>query len=61
MSPNPTQNQEQFEAKAKAEGWRCTRCGKGITFEDQETYQEAGRCSRCHYEVDTESGTIPSL
>ena len=61
MSADPAEDREEFEARAKAESWRCTRCGKAITFEDQEAYLEAKRCSRCHYEVDTESGTISSL
>jgi hypothetical protein len=58
---DPAVDRSQFEAKAKAENWKCSRCGKPITFEDQEPYLEAKRCSRCHYELDTESGTIPSL
>jgi RNA polymerase-binding transcription factor DksA len=61
MAPDPGESKEQFEAKAKAEGWKCSRCGKAISFEDREAYLEAGRCSQCHYELDTESGTIPSL
>jgi hypothetical protein len=61
MSPNPTETREQFEAKAKTDGWKCTRCGKTIKFEDKETYLESKRCSRCHYELDTESGPIPTL
>ena len=61
MSPNPTETSEQFEAKANAEGWKCTRCGNAITFEDKETYLESKRCSQCHYELDTESGPIPTL
>jgi len=58
MSPA---TRETFEARARAEGWKCTRCGKAITFEDREAYLEAKRCAQCHEELDTESGTIPKL
>ena len=52
---------EVFETQAKAEGWKCTRCDKPITFEDLEAFLEAKRCKRCHYQLDTESGTIAEL
>ena len=55
------ETRESFDAKARAEGWTCTRCGKAITFEDREAYREAQRCARCHYETDTESGAIGKL
>lgn len=58
MSP---ETRESFESKAHAEGWKCTRCGKVITFEDREAYLEARRCATCHDELDTESGTITRL
>jgi DNA-directed RNA polymerase subunit RPC12/RpoP len=61
MAANPTQTREQFEAQAKAEGWKCSRCGKPIAFDDRDAYLESTRCSQCHYELDTESGPIPSL
>ena len=61
MSPDPTETREGFEARAKAEGWKCSRCGKEISFEDRETYRESNRCAQCHYEMDTESGPIPTL
>lgn len=52
---------ETFEARAEAEAWKCSRCGKPIKFGDRDTFQEASRCSQCHEEVDTESGTISKL
>ncbi len=59
--PNRFETKTEFEAAAKAEGWKCSRCGKAIAFEDRETYLESKRCARCHEELDTESGTIPAL
>ena len=61
MSPNPKETREAFEAKAKAGSWKCSRCGKSITFEDKDSYLEAERCAQCHFELDTESGPIPTL
>jgi hypothetical protein len=61
MSPDSTDTREEFEAKANAEGWKCSRCGKAIKFADKEPYLESKRCSQCHYELDTESGPIPTL
>ena len=52
---------EMFETEAKVEGWKCSRCDKPITFEDREAFLEAKRCRDCHYELDTESGTIATL
>jgi RNA polymerase-binding transcription factor DksA len=59
MAPEITK--EAFEAQSKAEGWKCSRCDKRITFEDREAFLEANLCHRCHDEIDTESGTIPTL
>lgn len=50
-----------FEARAEAEGYVCTMCGKAISYEDEEAYLESQRCCRCHYELDTDSGPIPAL
>jgi hypothetical protein len=61
MPSDPTETREQFEAEAKAEGWKCSACGKPITFEDREAYWEFKVCSHCHYDTDTESGPIPTL
>lgn len=55
------ETRESFEATARAEGWKCSRCGKAITFEDQEAYLEAKRCAQCHDELDTESGTVSRM
>ena len=55
------ETRESFESRALAEGWKCSRCGKAIKFEDRDSFREAGRCSQCHYEVDTESGTVGKL
>lgn len=55
------ETRESFEAKARSEGWKCSRCGNAITFKDREAYLEAKRCSRCHDELDTESGTVNKL
>jgi len=55
------ETQEAFEAKARSEQWRCSRCGQPITFADKETFHEAGRCRQCHYELDTESGSVGRL
>jgi len=55
------ETRESFEAKARREGWKCSRCGNAITFEDREAFLEAKRCARCHDELDTESGTIDKL
>ena len=60
MAPDAA-TKEAFEAQAKAEGWKCSRCDNPITFEDREAFLEAKRCKKCHYELDTESGTIPAL
>ena len=62
MPPNPTvETKEAFEAKAKANGWVCTRCGKAITGEDQVAYKESRRCNRCHHEIDPDSGRVPAM
>jgi hypothetical protein len=62
MSQNPaTGTNQPFEAKAKAEGWVCTRCGKTITAEDRAAFAESKRCKRCHREIDPDSGSIPEL
>jgi DNA-directed RNA polymerase subunit RPC12/RpoP len=58
--PKP-ETQESSEARANDEAWKCSRCGRAIKFEDRDTYRESGRCAQCHYEVDTESGTITNL
>ncbi len=58
MPANQLEDRKTFETAARSEGWRCSRCGKPVTFEDRESYQEAKRCRRCHDEVDTESGSI---
>jgi transcription initiation factor IIE alpha subunit len=50
-----------FEARAEAQGYVCTMCGKAISYEDEEAYLESQRCCRCHYELDTDSGPIPAL
>jgi RNA polymerase-binding transcription factor DksA len=55
------ETREGFEAKAIREGWKCSRCGTAIQFEDREAYLESRRCSKCHYELDTESGTVSRL
>jgi hypothetical protein len=60
MAPDSA-TKEAFEAQAKAQGWKCSRCDKPITFENREPFLEAKRCKNCHYELDTESGTIPAL
>ena len=39
----------------------CRMCGCRITPADRDTYGEAQRCSRCHDELDTASGPIPTL
>lgn len=39
----------------------CTMCGKAIAAEDEDTYLESKRCSRCHDELDTNSGPISVL
>ena len=43
MSPNPTETKEQFDAKAKAEGWKCSRCGNAITWA---AWRATGRSDR---------------
>ena len=57
----PVETKQAFEAKSKAHGWVCTRCGKAITAEDQVAYTESQRCNRCHQEIDPDSGRIPTL
>jgi len=52
----PMLTREAFGAKARAEGWVCTTCGKAIEYEDQEAYLELKRCRRCHDEIDPDSG-----
>ena len=54
----PMQSREAFIAKARAEGWVCSMCGKPIEYGDQEAFLEAKRCQRCHDELDTDSGPI---
>lgn len=55
------EKRREFEAKARLEHWKCSRCGKAITFEDRDAYREAKRCARCHFELDTESGPVGVL
>ena len=39
----------------------CRMCGCPITPTDRDTFGEAQRCRRCHDELDTASGPIPTL
>jgi RNA polymerase-binding transcription factor DksA len=55
---HPMETREEFDMKAKAEGWACTGCDKPIRFEDREAYLESTRCSRCHQVIDPDSGPI---
>ena len=57
----PVPAKEAFEARAEAEGYVCTMCGKAISYEDEEAYLESQRCRGCHYELDTDSGPIRAL
>jgi RNA polymerase-binding transcription factor DksA len=61
MSPDPTATKEAFDAAAKANGWKCARCGKKISFEDKEAFTSANLCAACHDAIDAESGPIPTL
>jgi RNA polymerase-binding transcription factor DksA len=55
LDSTKTKTRERFEAKAKAGGWKCSRCGKAITFEDRKAYLDAERCARCYEEMETEN------
>jgi RNA polymerase-binding transcription factor DksA len=53
-----TKIRERFEAKAQAGDWKCSRCGKAITFEDRKAYLDAERCARCYEEMDSENKPV---
>jgi RNA polymerase-binding transcription factor DksA len=61
VSSKPTKRRDRFEAKAQAGGWKCSRCGKAITFEDRKAYLDAERCARCYAEMETENKPVAAV